>query len=131
MAISLNWNEAPQEEFPCLKSGCRFRSETFNGTPFQVLEDPATGNFFRLGEAEAEFLRRLDGSLRVSQILEGKTSGLGDRQRRELLELAARSGLLKGHPVRSPPKPLRCRIFSSSRFRSAIRQGYSIALSAF
>ncbi|MGA7395612.1 MAG: hypothetical protein WBW78_23420, partial [Terrimicrobiaceae bacterium] len=104
MAVSLNWKEAPQEEFPCLKSGCRFRSETFNGAPFQVLEDPATGNFFRLGEAEADFLRRLDGSLRISQILERKTSGLGDRQRRELLELAARAGLLKGHAVPSPPK---------------------------
>ena len=78
MAVSLNWNDAPQEEFRCLKSGCRFRSETFNGMPFQVLEDPATGNFFRLGEAEADFLRRLDGSVRISQILERKTSELGE-----------------------------------------------------
>jgi hypothetical protein len=93
MAISLNLKEPPPDEFPCLKSGCRFRSETFHGTPFQVLEDPATGNFFRLGEAEADFLRRLDGSLRISQILERKTSALGDRQRRELLELAARAGI--------------------------------------
>ena len=104
MAISLNLKEPPPNEFPCLKSGCRFRSETFNGTPFQVLEDPATGNFFRLGEAEADFLRRLDGSLRISQVLEREASALGDRQCRELLELAARAGLLKGHAVRSPPK---------------------------
>ena len=104
MAISLNLKEPPPNEFPCLKSGCRFRSETFNGTPFQVLEDPATGNFFRLGEAEAAFLGRLDGSLRISQVLEREASALGDRQCRELLELAARAGLLKGHAVRSPPR---------------------------
>jgi putative peptide zinc metalloprotease protein len=103
VAVSLNQSVLQPGEFPCLKPGCRFRSETFHGKPFQVLEDPSTGNFFRLGEVEADFLRGLDGSLRIPQILE-KTSKLGNRQRGQLLELAARSGLLKGHVTSKPRK---------------------------
>ncbi|MCC6881849.1 MAG: hypothetical protein WBE58_24750 [Verrucomicrobiales bacterium] len=62
---------------PRLRNDLRLRFQEFSGQPGYLLEDPVQGRFFRLGEREYQFVRALDGTKRIGQIV---------------AQLAARSG---------------------------------------
>lgn len=59
---------------PRLRTGLRIRPEPVRGRPGYLLEDPARGRFFRLGEREYRFARALDGRRSIGEILAGLAS---------------------------------------------------------
>lgn len=60
----------PLPESPRLAAGCRFTLHEFGKGPSWVVENPATGKFFRMGLREERFARQLDGNRTILQILE-------------------------------------------------------------
>lgn len=96
------------EDQPRLHPGCSFRMERFHGKPAWVLEDPHSGNFFRMGDAEAAFLRLLTGDRSVAALLQDPEPELPAPRRAELLARISAAGLLQnsqpGLPARRPPK---------------------------
>jgi len=101
----MNSGEASADERPCLKPGCRFRPESFEGSENWVLENPNAGTFFRCGRDEAEFFRGLDGSRTVSEILSEAPSALSPEERAELLGRAAAASLLVGRIGKTARSP--------------------------
>lgn len=52
-----------------LRSGCRLVLQEFQGENSYVLEEPNSGQFFRLGVREARFLRSLDAAQPIAELL--------------------------------------------------------------
>lgn len=97
-------------EFPRLKLGCRFSLQEFQAGMAWVIENPATGKFFRLGLREERFLRPLDGKRSLVELLEEAQSeraaeSLSPQDILQLLQSLQSAGLLEeaeGRPVSSP-----------------------------
>ena len=102
----MNPTETTEDERPCLKPGCQFRPESFEGQDYLILENPNDGTFFRCGHEEADFFRQLDGSRTVRELLTEAPAGLSPQERAELLGRAAHAGLLTGPRGKPPTSPL-------------------------
>ncbi|MEY4484653.1 MAG: hypothetical protein RL693_2105, partial [Verrucomicrobiota bacterium] len=85
-----------------LRPGCRLVFQQFRGEASYVLEDPNTGQFFRLGLLEENLLRKLDGSqtgIEILQALQNPQDGeLDARNALSLLNMLYMSGLLDHSP---------------------------------
>lgn len=85
-----------------LRPGCQLVFQHFRGEPSYVLEDPNTGQFFRLGLMEEKLLRKLDGSLSGLEILQSHQNPQPDELDAQnalyLLNMLYMSGLLDHAP---------------------------------
>lgn len=85
-----------------LRPGCQLVFQQFRGEPSYVLEDPNTGQFFRLGLMEENLLRKLDGSLTGIEILQAQQNPQPDeldaQNTLSLLNMLYMSGLLDHAP---------------------------------
>jgi len=101
----------PLPERPRLRPGCRFTLHEFGGGPSWVLENPATGKFFRMGLREERIVRRFDGTRSMPEILTAaKEADSGEHLSPEevlmLIQNLMAAGLLEeapGAPAAPPP----------------------------
>lgn len=103
----------PLPENPCLKAGCRFVLHEFEKGPSWVVENPATGKFFRMGLREERFARHLDGRRTILQILEALKKAESDQvlsmqEALMFLQTLKGAGLLeeKNEAESKPRKPI-------------------------
>ena len=54
---------------PRLREGLKWTFQEVGGEGSYLLEDPLSGNYYRLGRKEYEFVRRLDGNSSVSELV--------------------------------------------------------------
>lgn len=60
---------------PRLREGLKWTFQEVRGKGSYLLEDPLSGNFYRLGRKEYEFVRRLDGKTTVSELVATASRG--------------------------------------------------------
>lgn len=95
-----------------LRPGCQLVFQQFRGEASYVLEDPNTGQFFRLGLAEENLLRKLDGSLTGIEIIQAhqhtpQPGELDAANTLSLLNMLYMSGLLDHAPPAEARPPVR------------------------
>jgi len=103
----------PLPESPRLKAGCRFTLHHFDKGPSWVVENPATGKFFRMGLREERLARQLDGDRTILQILEALKKNESDQalsmqEALMFLQTLKGAGLLeeKTESEQKKPKPI-------------------------
>ncbi|HQW30121.1 MAG TPA: hypothetical protein PK529_13095 [Verrucomicrobiales bacterium] len=60
---------------PRLREGLKWTFQEVGGEGSYLLEDPLSGNYYRLGRKEYEFVRRLDGNSSVSELVASASRG--------------------------------------------------------
>ena len=84
---------------PKLKSNLRYVMQRFGDEASCVLEDPGTGNYWRVGIAEWCFLKRLDGRVTALQATNSAKSddgeSLSEDQARSTVAWAVQEGLIE------------------------------------
>src|SRR5688500_5915347 len=102
----------PHSATPKLREDLVIESREFAGQACYVIEDPLCGRFFRVGLAEYELLRRLDGKLSIAHAV-GQTAtilgreALSSQQALAVCRWLAENNLLVGASAGEPlKKPL-------------------------
>ena len=90
---------------PRLRNDLRLRFQEFSGQPGYLLEDPVQGRFFRLGEREYQFVRALDGTKRIGQIVAQLAARSGGASPGRMLRVRGVSRVLTDTPPGARPGP--------------------------